>query len=209
MSDIHSEVHFSYVETNQASVLCTDRHLRWNLFLLSIGWMSCMAGYFIINFQLKYLKGSLYINSIITGMAELVSMMSVGPILFRFGLKKLFLYGYVMGLIGTICLIFIPVTSPIIMPIFLLVSRFGISMALVGGYQGVTLLMPTHVCATALGICNFFGRITAMIAPMIAELPDRWPNTIMALFIVASLITSQCIQTKRAEPDFILSDLSN
>jgi hypothetical protein len=44
--------------------------------------------------------------------------------------------------------------------------------------------------ATAMGICNFFGRMTAMMAPLVAEIEAPVPMIFMGCFCaVAFLVT--------------------
>jgi hypothetical protein len=63
-------------------------------------------------------------------------------VLVKIGLKSLFNVSYSIALVGTIFMV-IFANSAAFMPYFLLLSRFGTSIAIVGAYQGVTLLMPT------------------------------------------------------------------
>ena len=66
---------------NEASVLCTNATLRTNMLILVTIWMTVSFSYFLINFQLKYLGGNIYVNAITTSLAEMVGKLSSSPVL--------------------------------------------------------------------------------------------------------------------------------
>jgi hypothetical protein len=44
--------------------------------------------------------------------------------------------------------------------------------------------------ATAMGICNFFGRMTAMMAPLVAEIEAPVPLVFICSFCIVSFFLS-------------------
>ena len=68
----------------------------------------------------------------------------------------------------------------IAMPLFVILSKFGISGAFVLIYCSTVDVFPTLFCASALGFCNFFARIITILAPEVAE---RDPPLPMLLFV--------------------------
>lgn len=154
--------------------------------------MNYSFSYFLINLELKYLSGSLFLNSVTTSCAEFVAKLTSAFFILKIGLRYHLISAYALALTGALLLIFIPKpenewwTS-----MFLLLTRYGTSMAIVGIYVGLVMLMPTSVVSTSIGICNFFARVLSMCGPLFAEFPEPWPCLSMAFMISAAFISMQ------------------
>ena len=68
---------------------------------------------------------------------------------------------------------------------FVLFSKFGISMALCACYVSTPFIFPVLLSGTAFGICNVFARVFAIGAPYVAEFNIPLP---MEIFSVLSII---------------------
>ena len=47
-------------------------------------------------------------------------------------------------------------------------------------------MFPVALCTTAFGICNIFARISTIMSPLIAELPDHVPMSIFSVICIAT-----------------------
>ena len=80
--------------------------------------------------------------------------------------------------------------SNFLTPILIMSCKFGISAAFNVVYIATAQMFNSKVAATAFGICNFFARLTTIMAPMVAEWPSPLPILILsALCFGASLMT--------------------
>ena len=110
--------------------------------VLVVLWSTFSFSYYMTNIYLKYLSGSIYLNAITISIAEIIAKLSSSYILLKIGLKHLNSVAYILSGIGALSIIFFP-DSGNFTAIFILCTRFGVCMAIVGAYVGVILLMPT------------------------------------------------------------------
>jgi len=144
-------------------------------------WTATSFTYYMIAFQLKYLKGNIYNNSLASGGSEMVAIAISGVLYTKLGLKKSFTLLYALSCVGGCCILFLGAEAGgIAMPLFVILSKFGISGAFVLIYCSTVDVFPTLFCASALGFCNFFARIITILAPEVAE---RDPPLPMLLFV--------------------------
>lgn len=199
MENNADEILLLQVENNEASERTTMFYLRqriiWqNMIVMAYMWAATSFTYYMISFQLKYLPGNVYNNSLASGLSEMVAIAIAGFMYSKLGLKVSFTILYLMSFAGGMCVLFIGSSdsgaSGIWMPIFVVLAKFGISGAFVLLYVSTTDVFPTLFCATALGFCNFFARILTILAPEIAE---RDPPLPMTLFVILTGLGSVLI----------------
>jgi MFS family permease len=152
--------------------------------------MTVAFAYYLIAFELKYLHGNIYINACVTCVAEIFGKLMAGLMIVKIGLKPLYFVSFFIAAVGTALLIFFPNGSELHMSIFIMITRFGASMAIVGASLGTVLIIPTQLVSTAMGICNAFARTLAMLAPLIAEMAQPTPLVILECFIVLSFFAT-------------------
>lgn len=70
-------------------------------------------------------------------------------------------------------------------PVFILLAKFGISATFNICYLANALIFPTIFAGTAFGVCNIFAKLATIIAPMLAEVDPPVP---MIVFTILSLI---------------------
>ena len=157
---------------NKASLLCTDSTLRSNLIVLIIMWMTAAYAYYLIAFELKYLNDDIYTNSLITVAAEIIGKLLAGVFIDKIGLKPTFMISLFLALVGCLLMILFQGKEgkDYLMWIFIMITRFGASIEIVGASVGTVLIMPTQLVTTAMGISNAFARTLAMLAPLITEI---------------------------------------
>ena len=86
-------------------------------------WMTTLVAYFLIAFELKYLKGDIYMNACVACVAEVIGKLSASPMLIKMGLKPLFFFSFSVAMVGTVGLAFFPGWTAT----FILITRFGAS----------------------------------------------------------------------------------
>jgi len=123
------------------------------------------------------------------------------------GPKITFVTGFVLSAAGGLCLALMShddaeldsEDTDYITPIFVLLARFGISLALCACYVSTPWLFKTVICSTAYGVCNIVGRSLSILAPSVAEIEGSLPMLIYSGTSAFAAFTSLFIKTKIEE----------
>ena len=155
--------------------------MKKNLLIMLYLWVATSVSYYITSFNVKYLNGNMFYNSIAMASSECLSLFLAGYIFLKFGLKKAVLSAYICGIVGSVMILFFKSYSSI-MPLFVLIARFGIGSVFGLIYLG-NLIFPVKYASQTLGLCNTAARLFTVMSPVIAELDHPTP---MLIFIVLS-----------------------
>ena len=129
-------------------------------------------------------------NAYSSSVAEIIAKLSSGFVLVKIGLKPIFAFCFVVAFIGSVSLIIVSDGNYLVISLLVMVAKFGISMGWVGCYMGMILLFKTTLVGAAMGYCNVLCRITAMAAPLVAEIDPPVPMmTISTLTLVGAILT--------------------
>ena len=79
-----------------------------NIICMCLVWMSSSFGYYLIGYDLKYIKGNKYTNGIVSSCSECVAFILAGFLLDWLGIKKTLITAYVIAFIGMVTLIVTP-----------------------------------------------------------------------------------------------------
>jgi len=140
-----------------------------NLFGMIMVWLSASFCYYLISYQLKYIKGNLYINGLVSSSSEICAYALSGVLMKLLGVKYILILSYTLAISGMMCLIMINTQDQIWLSFFILGSKFGISSAFNVAYLGNQILFPMSIMAASYGICNVFSRIITIMSPYVAE----------------------------------------
>jgi putative MFS transporter len=135
---------------------------------MSVIWFVVDYNYFMLAFALKYFPGNLYTNGYASSFSDIVAYLCSSYIYSSLGPRKTFVGLSVMSAISGFLMIMCA-ARPNIFPLLLLMAKFATSAIYNCMYIANADVFPTLFTASGLGITNFFGRIAAMLAPMIVE----------------------------------------
>ena len=155
--------------------------------------MICSFGYYLLTYVLKYLGGDIFINAYTSGLAEVIAKLSVGALVFKTGLRKLFVVAFGLGTIGALLLCFDSEGGGSYVAISVFIAKFGFSQAFPANYFAILLLFPTVLNATSMGICNCFARVTTIMAPLAAEITPPIPMVMLTIGGVLAILLSQLL----------------
>lgn len=173
------------------SQITGDFTIMLNLACLSVIWLSVSFCYYLIAYQLKYIKGDLYINAIASSASEVVADALAGTFLQYLGIRLVLQFSYMVSLIGMAALIFYQGHSNALFALFVIGSKFGIASAFNVAYCANNLVFPVGIVATTYGICNFIARVATMAAPYVAEMYPEWiPKMIFCIVVFLALIAA-------------------
>lgn len=147
-----------------------DKTVLRNLICMMIVWVSGSFNYFLISYQLKYIEGNMYINSIVSSSSELVAFMVAGAFTERVGIKPTLLISYVIAIFGMASLAYDKPNNQLLLAIFVLGSKYGVSQVFNVAYYANVCIFPVRIVASSYGLCNIVARICTVFAPYVAEL---------------------------------------
>jgi len=79
----------------------------------------------------------------------------------------------------------------------ILATRFGVSGSYNICYLANAQLFPPIFSATAIGICNFFAKMSTVVAPELAEVPDPVPMSVFAVLTALAAVMALFIQVEK------------
>lgn len=109
--------------------------------VLSILLICISFNYFLIGFELKYIPGNIFMNSIISASCEMVFIICSLSILNLLGIKRALILGFLISICGAVPLMLVK-NKPEAVPAFLLMARVGITYNLNIIYLGFSMLFP-------------------------------------------------------------------
>jgi hypothetical protein len=148
----------------------------------------------MIAFYLKYLPGNIYNNNLASTVSEFLAIILSGYMYKRVGLRLSFTILLTISVFGGLMILFIGVDSTFWMPFFVLFAKFGISGGFNLCYCSTVFVFPTLFCATAIGICNFFGRLITIWAPLVAEKDWPLPMILFTCFAAVGILVIQFVK---------------
>ena len=173
-------------------------------------WVVSCVGYGMINIYMKYVPGTIYINFTVSGLSEILAHIIVGIFYVKLTTRWTFFIGYSIALVGGICLVFQErYDSDLLIAGFVLLAKFGASMAMCACYVSTPYIFPILLSGTAFGICNIFGRFFAISAPYIAETAIPFPMEIFSVLALVGMIVCLFIRTGNEEVPSISSASRN
>lgn len=158
----------------------TNKRLLVNIFVMACVWSTTSAGYYLINFNMKYVGGSVINNIYASVSSEIIASLVASVIFSYLGSKpSLILFFFISGVAGGIATF--EFESPALITSIILLAKFGISAAYCVIYITTAKIFPTEYSATAFGICNIFARIITAFIPLIIEFPDPVPMYFLSI----------------------------
>ena len=153
---------------------------------MTVFWSAGSFNYYIITFYLKYIPGNVYVNTSLSCIAEVLAYIGSGLLMNVFGVKLSYICAFILAAAGGILLVIFFNAEGALIAVFILFAKFGISFAFNLSYLATPQMFPVALCTTAFGICNIFARISTIMSPLIAELPDPVPMSIFSVICIAT-----------------------
>ena len=99
-----------------------------------------------------------------------------------------------LGLIFTLA-------NPIIVPLCVFASKFGLAGAFNGVYLSSPWLYPPGLLSSAFGLCNVSARTVTIIAPMVAEIEGAVPMIMMCSLSLISMVLIPLMKISQSQED--------
>lgn len=78
-----------------------------NLVVLTILWSVSVFDYYLINFQMKHIRGNLFLNSISSSIFEVIALAVGGLMAKFFGTKRSFIGSFALTILGSLLIMII------------------------------------------------------------------------------------------------------
>ena len=180
--------------------LWEDKDLVVNLFLLSIIWSITSFTFYLGKFQLNFVAGSIFRNSIFSSLADTVAR-PMGLLMYRkLNIKTSLGCLFAISTIGSFPVMFSENASEgykdYVVPICLFTMNLGSSATFGNLYMGHMDLFPIVFSTTTMGICNIMARTLTVFAPIVAQIDQPTPEIIYTTLSVIGLIVTLFIRKK-------------
>jgi len=168
-----------------------------NLIIMVAVWIASSFDYYLLNFQMKNIKGNIFLNTFSSSMSELPSIIISGIMYKKLGIKVTLVFWFSLSLAGGILLIIFGNAHENLIPIFVLFSKAGVTATFNLCYLANAQIFPAIFAGTAFGICNIGAKTTTILAPLIAEVNPPLP---MILFCITAGLACGLSFLIRQEP---------
>ena len=158
-TDLHHEETADEIKFHQTSIcdFVTDSTLFLNIVIMMGVWSISSGGYYLINFNMKYVGGSMLSNIIASVSSEFMANIASLIMLSWIGDKLTLIWFFLISTCSGF--IFCSITlTPLSTAFLILLSKFGISAAFCSVFVVTSKVFPSVYVATAFGICNVMGR---------------------------------------------------
>ena len=135
---------------------------------MTFQWITASFSFYVVNFYLKYLKGSMMANSFIADVVHIAFLALGGFIYVNLGLKTSLLVNYTIAIAGAVLLACFEDAYPKLIPVFVLLTKGG-TMAVFGTVYVANEIFPIKYGSQTIGYCNTIARFRTMFAPLIGE----------------------------------------
>jgi hypothetical protein len=100
-----------------------------NFIAMAVLWTVSSFEYYLINFQMKYINGNMFLNTGFSSLSEIIAYLLGGLMIKKLGIKKSFITAFLFSAFGALLLIFILPTSVSEEAYagFVLTAKFGVS----------------------------------------------------------------------------------
>ena len=117
-------------------------------------WTVVGFNYYVLVYFVKYMPGTIYVNSYVLSIAELIGILLSLYLYKCLNVKLSFVVGFGISLAGGLLLLMMGSSYVRLVPIFLFLTKIGISGCLNISYIGTTTLFPTLFMGRVFGYTN-------------------------------------------------------
>ena len=78
---------------------------------MTIVLVGCSFDYYVLGYELKYIRGNIYINGIVSSVAEILGYVLSGALYMRLGIKNTLCVSFIIALVGMLSLILTTTTD--------------------------------------------------------------------------------------------------
>ena len=159
-------------------------------------WSASSFNSYMIAFQLKYIQGNVFSNTLAAGLSEAPTVFISGLLYQSLGLKATLVLCFLFSLVGSISLLVFKAYVSLI-PIMIFAARAGVAASFSICYLANAQIFPTSIAGTAFSVCNVFAKLVTIMAPLSAEIQGDLPTIIFTVFSALAAIFSLLLRLEK------------
>jgi hypothetical protein len=169
-----------------------------NLAIFVYMFIAASFNYYLITFNIKYIPGDVFVNAIVSALADAVSHYLSAPLRHITTPKNSLTVSYAMCGIAAIFLMIAENDTSWTkdIPPIILAAKFGISCAFGLLYMCTAHYFDSRFMGSIFGTCNVIARSITILSPMVAEAAYPIPVLCIAVSCLVATVLSRCL----AEP---------
>ena len=175
-----------------------------NLLIMVINWSVWSVSFHLLTFSVGHLKGSIYINSLALGVADIlangISYIYVKSVGFNYG----FTASYLVVLLISLVYSFVHLNQGMSYA-FLFFIKFFITLWTSLCYFGTSQLFEAKIKSRSFAIWKFCSRLLTVFSPIIAEV-IVYPILFISILICGASICSQLLENPKQSEENSLKD---
>ena len=173
----------------EISEVCSIWQIRRNFLVLMYLLSMNSFCFFLINFQMKFVKGSLIKNTLGSQIAEFSADALSGVVYAGVGPRRGFVCSYIVGICGSVLMLTFWENKDYIL-FLIIAAKLGMSSAFNMSFIASIQLIPPIFAASVFGYCNVLARIVTMGSSVIAEMDYPAPLIITICFASSAALAS-------------------
>ena len=177
-------------------ILKVKRHFN-NLLLMIYIWIASSFGMYLITFQMKYLPGNIFVNTLVSSSMDIPAAIVGGILYSKYGVRLTLPIFYIISVTGSISLIFFGGMSTVTDSILVMLTRLGVGTALALCYLANAGIFPAIFAGTAFGLCNIGAKLCTILAPLLAEVDKPVPMIIFSVVTGLAIFAALMIKTPK------------
>jgi hypothetical protein len=152
------------------------KHNVQNLFTFVFICVACSTVYYMINFYVKYLPGDIYLNQVFSSLSETVANVITLYFTRIYSIKKGLMTSFLVTTIGCVLVICSQLTGwDFVIPFAVLQVKAGMTIAFGYFFFATVHFFRTEFLGLVMGTANVIGRMSTILAPVIAEMEHPIP----------------------------------
>ena len=171
----------------------SDPTLRQNLIGSVILWAMCSFNFYMLTFFLKYFPGNIFENSLCFAGSDLVAFTLSGIVIKLTSVNNGYRLAFLISSVGGVLYLLFSHGAGAYIPVFVCLSRIGVTMAFNMGYISVPRLFPIKFQSTVYAVVNLFAHLIACFGPIVAELPQPIPFVAFISAVGVSVLAVQAL----------------
>ena len=162
-------------------------------------WFTVDLVYYGIQFGLHQLRGNLYLNGTLSGIAELAGF-ALGGVFASTCLGRKYSTVLCFAIGGLSCSLYQMISNEYLSYALVLTGKFGASAVFCLVYLITTEMFPTVIRGTIFGIANVSARIGGIITPLVDGLMPKSFMIVFGLMGMLSALGSLFLNETRGKP---------
>lgn len=157
--------------------------------VITCSWIASGYTYYILQFYVKEIGGSLYINTIFSSISEAVACIASGIIATKMGEKQTIRNSFILAFIFGLLIIFFKDSGFIFMAFFVIGAKFGSTSAYNLCFITTSAYFPVIFSSQVFGFVNLVTKSLLTTASIISEEPHPVPMIVFCAFCALSFTT--------------------